>query len=70
MLHYTQIVGYEQVSQIKILLQLAQQIENLRLHGNIQSRYGFVADDQLRTRGQCAGNADSLSLSARELMRE
>ena len=36
MLHHAQVVGDEQVSQPKLILQVFEDIEHLRLDGNIQ----------------------------------
>ena len=48
MLHHTQIVGNKQVSQLILLLQIFQKIDDLCLNGHIQSRHGLVADHELR----------------------
>ena len=51
------------------ILQLAQQIQYLRLDGNIQRGYRLIADYQRRVKHDRAGNTDSLTLSAGELVR-
>ena len=67
-LHHRQIVGDEQERQVQLLLQVAQQVQDLGLNRDIQRRDGFVADDEVRLQCQCAGDADALTLAARELM--
>ena len=54
----------ENVGEFKLLLQAHQQVQNLRLNRHVQRRDGFVADDELRAKGQRAGNADALALAA------
>jgi len=54
---------------IRFGLQVAQQIEHLRLHRDIQCRNRFIADDELWLQDQRPGNADSLALSPAELVR-
>jgi len=57
-----EVVRDEEVSQPEIVLQTLEQIEDLRLYRNVERRGRFVADDQLRLYGQCAGNGDALPL--------
>ena len=54
---------------MKVALQLAQQIENLRLHRDIERRRGFVADDQFRLDCQGSRDRDALPLAAGEFVR-
>lgn len=67
--HHAQIVRHEQDREPQPLLQLQQQVEYLRLHGNIQCRYDLVGDQQLRLDGKRAGNGDALPLTAGEMLR-
>ena len=69
-LHHRQIVRDEQERQVQILLQVAQQVQDLGLNRDIQRRDGFVADDEVGLQRQCPGDADALALAARELMGE
>jgi hypothetical protein len=52
----------------KFPLQILEQIEDLRLNGDVEGGDRLVRNDQLRGRDQCAGDSDSLSLAAGELM--
>ena len=54
--------------QILFLLQLHQQVDNLRLDGNVQCGNRLVAEQKFRVDRQCAGNTDSLALSAGKFM--
>ena len=65
-----QVVGDEQISQMHLLLQLLQQIDDLRLNRNIEGRHRLIADDKLGTDRQGAGDADALALAAAEFMRD
>src|ERR1700730_1946132 len=62
-----EVMRNENVGQPELLLKVGQQVENLRLDRNVQSRDGLVRDDQLGSKGQGAGDADALPLATREL---
>src|SRR5215469_13989140 len=62
------VVGNENISQTELLLQVFQQIDDLRLNGDIERRYRFVTNDQLGRNRQGASNSDALALAAGELM--
>ena len=51
-------------------LELLQQVDDLRLDGDVQRGDRLVRDDQLRLQGERAGDADALPLAAGELVRE
>ena len=51
------------------LLQLAQQLEDLRLHGDVERRRRLVGDQQLRSAGDRHRDHDALAHAARELVR-
>jgi hypothetical protein len=59
----------EQHAQVERLLQLLQQVQDLRLDRDVQRRDGFVGDQELRLDGQRPGDPDSLALAAGELVR-
>ena len=63
------VVGDEEVRQAELALELAQQVQHLRLDGHVQRRDGLVADDELGPQRQRAGDADALPLAAGELVR-
>ena len=68
-LHHRQIVRHKQVSKAMLLLQVPQQVDDLRLHGYIESTDGFVANDEPGLDSQGASDADALSLATAEFMR-
>jgi hypothetical protein len=68
-LYNGQIVRDEEVGEIQFLLQLVQEIDHLGLHGNVECRHRFVADDEFRFHGKGSGDPDPLSLSTAELVR-
>ena len=49
--------------------QLLHQIDDLRLHRDVERRRRLVGDQQRRTASQCDRNHDALAHAARELMR-
>ena len=65
-----QVVRDEDVGQPEVALEVLEQVEDLRLHGDVERRDRLVADDQLRVDRERAGDADALPLAARELVRE
>ncbi len=50
-------------------LQLAQQVEDLRLHGHVQRRGRFIRDQQGGVAGQRHGDHGALPHPARQLVR-
>ena len=54
---------------VGLLLKLFQQIENLRLHGDVERRRRLVGDQHLRLAGQRHGDHYALAHAARKLMR-
>jgi hypothetical protein len=64
-----QVVRNEQVSDSELRLKVLQQVNDLRLHGNIESADGFITDDQFRAQRDGAGNPNALSLTTGEFMR-
>ena len=68
--HDAQVVRHEEIGQPKLVLQIEQEIEDLRLHRDVQRRDRLVGDHQARVQRQRAGDADALSLAAAEGVRE
>ena len=68
MAHHGQVVRDEQVSQAAAALQVLHDVQHLRLNRHIQSGCGLVADQKFRLGGQCAGDGNTLTLSARKLV--
>ena len=64
-----EVVSNEEISSAELILKLLQQVQNLGLNGNVKCRDRLVADNQLGLQRKCAGNADTLTLTAGELMR-
>ena len=70
MLHHAEIVGDEQIGEAELLLQVLQQVDDLRLDRDVERRDRLVADQQLGLDGERAGDADALALAAGEFVRE
>ena len=68
-LDHRKIMRDEQVRQIESLLELAKEVQNLRLDRNIESRNCFIAHDEFRFERKRPGDADPLALTSREFMR-
>src|SRR5699024_8848973 len=67
--YHREIVRDEDIRQVEIILQLSQQVHDLRLHGYVQRRNRLITDDDFGTQRQPPGNADTLPLTAGELVR-
>ena len=67
--HHAQVVRDEQIGQAKVLLQIGQQVEHLRLNRDIQRGDRLVGHDQRGLEHQRAGNGDALALPTREHVR-
>jgi hypothetical protein len=50
-------------------LQLQQDAQDLRSHGDVQRRHRFVGDDELRVEREGAGDRDALSLTSAHVVR-
>ena len=61
---HAQVVGDEQVGQVKVSLQVLEQVQHLCLDRYVERGNRLVADDQLGVQGQGAGDADALALPA------
>ena len=66
-LHDGEVVRNEEDRQVVLLLQVLQQVEDLRLHRDVERGDDLVAHQQLRLQHQGPGDADALALAAREL---
>ena len=64
-----EVVGHEEVGEPERLLQILEQVQDLRLHGDVERRDGLVADQHARLERQRAGDAEPLPLPAGEGMR-
>ena len=62
-------MGDEDERQPELALQLAQQVEDLRLDRHVERGDRLVGDDQLRLQRERARDADALALAAGELVR-
>ncbi|KAG1246263.1 hypothetical protein G6F65_020780 [Rhizopus arrhizus] len=65
--HDRQVVADEHVRQAEFLLQVAHQVQDLRLHRHVQRGSGFVADQELGFSCQGARDRNALALAARQL---
>src|SRR5690242_5553100 len=64
------VVGNEEIREAEFLLEIAEQVDDLRLYRDIERGDRLVANDQPGVERQRAGDADALALSAREFVRE
>ena len=67
--HQPQVVRDEQIGQLQLLLQIHQQVDDLRLNRHVERRDRFVGDDERRVQRERARHADALPLAAAELVR-
>src|SRR6476646_6196581 len=64
-----EIVGDEKAREPHVTLEVAQEIQDRRLHRDVERRHRLVGDEDARVEDERAREADALSLAARELMR-
>src|SRR5690349_7813183 len=69
MFYHREIMGDEQVREIKLLLKLAKQVQYLSLNRNVERGNCFIAHDELGPQRERASDADSLTLPSGELVR-
>ena len=66
--HNTQVVGDVNHRHFQFLLQLTDELEDLRLHGHVQCGSGLVTDQNLGTAGNGGGNDHALTHTAGKLV--
>ena len=66
--NYRQVVSDEQVGQAKLVLQVFEQVDDLRLDRNVQGGNRLVAYDKAGFDGEGTSDADALPLPAAELV--
>ena len=59
----------EEDADAKLHLNFFQELQDVGLHRNIQRGNGFVANQNFRLTGECAGDRNALTLTAGELIR-
>lgn len=65
---HAQVVGDEKEGEVAVLAQVEQQVEDLRLDGDVEGGGGFVQHQQRGPDGEGAGDGDALALAAGELV--
>ena len=63
-----QVMGDEQQADPQRIPEFTQQIDHLGLNRDVQSRYGFIADHELRFQNQGPGDTDTLALATGKFM--
>jgi hypothetical protein len=53
----------EEIGKTKVILQVGEQVQDLRLNGNIQSRSRLVTDDEPRLERKSPRDTDALTLA-------
>ena len=64
-----EVVGDEDHRHVALALLVGEQVEDLRLHGDVERGGGLVGEEQLRAAGQRDGDGDALAHAAGELVR-
>ena len=60
---------HEENGEAELVLDVLDQREDLRLHGDVERRDGFVGDEHIGLERKCARKADALALAAGEFVR-
>ena len=64
-----EVMGDEHIGQVELLLQTAEEVDDLCLDRNVQGGYRLVTDDDLRLHREGARDIHTLPLAAGELVR-
>ena len=67
--HDGEIMAYEKVGKTEAILEVAHQIEDLRLDRNVERRGWLVTDNEFGLRRESARNCDALALTAGKFVR-
>jgi hypothetical protein len=67
--HHLEVVADEQIGEVVPGLQVAQQVDDLRLHAHVERRGRLVEHDEARLEHHGARNGDALALAAGKFMR-
>ena len=67
---HREVVRDEEVGEAVLALQVLHEVQDLRLHGDVQRARGLVAHEELGIRRQRPRDRDALALAAGELVRE
>ena len=67
---HAEVVRDEQVGQPELVLKVLEQVDDLRLYGDVECGDRLVGDDELGPQRKCPRDADALALAAGELVRE
>ena len=68
MFHHRQVVGDENHRELHLAREVAQEVQNLCLDGDVERGDRFIGDDELGLDGQCAGDGDALALATGKLV--
>lgn len=66
---YSQIVRDKENADAELHLNFFQELQDIGLHRNVERGNGFVANQNFRLTGECAGDRNALTLTAGELIR-
>ena len=69
MLHHRQIVRDENHGELHLAREVAEEVQNLRLDGDVECGDRLVGDDELGLDGKRAGDGDALALATGKLVR-
>ena len=67
--HDREVVRDEQIREVELLLQLLEQVDDLRLDRDVERGDRLVRDDEVRIDRDCACQSDALALASGELVR-
>ena len=67
--HHPEVVGYKEVGQPESFLKLYEKVDNLGLYGDVERRYGLVADDELGVERERPRDGYPLPLPPAEFVR-
>ena len=68
MTDHREVMSDKEISEIKLCLEIFEEVDNLGLNRDIERRDGLIAYNKTGSDGEGAGNPESLALTSAELM--
>lgn len=65
---HAQVVGDEEVGEAELFLEVFEEVDDLRLDGDVEGREGLVADEEFGSEGKGSCNSDALTLPTAEFV--
>ena len=68
--HHAEVMGHEEIGEPELRLEIQHQVEDLRLHRDVEGGHGLVGDHEARVQRERPRDADALALPSAEGVRD